>query len=100
MTVEQYKMSSGEDIEIKKSVKDLGVLATNDLMHKENKGKVTTEWRVIMADIIKAFSIWEKEPMIKLFNSCIKSKLEYCCVIWSLSAADQNQNRINMIEKI
>merc|ERR1712101_51666 len=36
----------------------------------------------------------------KLFNSYIKSKLEYCCVIWSPSAEDQNQDKINMIEKI
>ena len=38
--------------------------------------------------------------MIKLFNSYIKSKLEYCCVIWSPSADNQNQNGINMIEKM
>merc|ERR1712121_409111 len=42
----------------------------------------------------------EREPMIKLFNSYIKSKLKYCCVIWSPSAEDQNQDKINTIEKI
>ena len=30
--IEPYKTSSGEDIEIKKTVKDLGVIATNDQM--------------------------------------------------------------------
>ena len=85
MAIEPYETSSGEDIEIKKIVKDLGVLATNDLMFREHIGKVTTECWVIMADIMRTFSIWEREPMIKLFNSYIKSKLEYCCVIWSPS---------------
>ena len=36
VTIEPYKTSSGEDIEIKKTVKDLGVLATNDLMFREH----------------------------------------------------------------
>ena len=100
VTIEPYKTSSGEDIEIKETVKDLGVLATNDLMFKEHIGKITTECRVIMADLMRTFSIREREPMIKLFNSYIKSKLEYCCVIWSPSAWDRGQDRINMIEKI
>merc|ERR1712002_797222 len=100
VTIEPYKTSSGEDIEIKETVKDLVVLATNDLMFREDIGKVTTECRVIMADLMRAFSIREREPMIKLFNSYIKSKLEYCCVIWSSYADDLNQNGINMIEKI
>ena len=100
VTIEPYKTSSGEDIEIKETVKDLGVLATNDLMFKEHIGKITTECRVIMADLMRTFSIREREPMIKLFNLCIKGKLEYCCVIWSPSADDQNQNGMNMIEKI
>ena len=83
---------------IKETVKDIGVLATNNLMFKEHIGKVTTECRVIMADLMS--SIRERKPMIKLFNSYIKSKLEYCCVIWSPSADNQNQNGMNMIEKM
>ena len=43
VTVEQYKPSSGEDIEIKETVKDLGVLATNDLMLKGHIDEVKTE---------------------------------------------------------
>merc|ERR1711888_417396 len=99
VTIEPYKTSSGKDKEIKDTVKDLGVLATNDLMFKEHIGKVTMECRVIMADLMRTFSIREREPMIKLFNSYNKSKLEYCCVICSPSATDRNQNGINMIQK-
>ena len=66
-------MSSGEDIEIKETDKDLGVLATNDLMFREHIGKVTTECRVIMADLMRTFSIQERAPMIELFYSYIKS---------------------------
>ena len=81
MAIEPYKTSSGEDIQIKETVKDLGVLATNDLMFRDHIGKVITECQVIMADLMRTFSIRERAPMIKSFNSYIKSTLEYCCVI-------------------
>ena len=93
-----YRTSSGEDIKIKQTVKDLGVLATNDLMFKEHISKVATECRVTMADLMRTFNIRERELMIKLYNSYIKSKSEYCGVIWFPSTADQS--RLNMIEKI
>ena len=50
VTIEPYKTSSGDDIEIEETVKYLGVMATNDLMFSEHICKVTTECRVIMAD--------------------------------------------------
>ena len=53
-----------------------------------------------MADLMRTFSIQEREPMIKIFNLYIKSKLKYCCVIGSSSADDQNYNGINMIKNI
>merc|ERR1712121_473946 len=96
VTIEPYKTSSGEDIEIKETVKDLGVLATNDLMFKEHIGKITTECRVIMADLMRTFSIREREPMIKLFNSYINSKLEYCSGMGYLLEFDKNQKGISM----
>ena len=43
VTAEPYKTSSGDDKEIKETVKDLGIFTTNDLMSKEHIGKVTTE---------------------------------------------------------
>ena len=57
VTVEPYKTSSGEDIEIKKTVKDLGVLVTNFLMFRKHIGKATTEYRVMIADFMRTFSL-------------------------------------------
>merc|ERR1712055_132032 len=31
----------------------------------------------------RTFSTRDKEPMIKMFNAYIKSKLEYCSIVWS-----------------
>lgn len=33
--------------------------------------------------LLRTFITRKKEPMLKMFNTCIKGKLEYCCVVWS-----------------
>ena len=32
--------------------------------------------------LLRTFSTREKEPMLKMFNTYIKSKMEYCCIVW------------------
>ena len=81
--LESYKSPSGDRIIIKSTTKDLGVMATNDLLFKEHINIITTSSKIVMGMLLRAFSIREKEPMIKLFNTYIKSKLEYCCIVWS-----------------
>lgn len=34
--------------------------------------------------LMRIFSTKEEEPMLKKFNTYIKSKMEYCCILWSL----------------
>ena len=96
ISVEAYKTPNGNEIQIKDTVKDLGILATNDLRFKEHIKKATTECRITAGNILRTFGIREKKPMIKLFNSYIKSKLEYCSVVWS----PVDQAGINEVEKI
>ena len=33
--------------------------------------------------LLRTFSTREKEPMLRMFNTYIKSKMEYCCIVWS-----------------
>ena len=49
-----------------------------------------------MGMILRTFSTRDKKPMIKVFNTYIKSKLEYCCIVWS----PVQQSYINELEKI
>jgi len=72
VTIDPYKNSNGEEIEIKETAKDLGVMATNDLMFKEHIGRITTSSKVTMGMLLRTFSTREREPMIKMFNSYIK----------------------------
>merc|ERR1712105_420890 len=83
VTIDPHKNSNGEEIEIKETAKDLGVMATNDLMFKEHIGRITTSNKVIMGMLLRTLSTREREPMIRMFNSYIKSKLEYCSTVWS-----------------
>jgi len=94
--IDSYKTPSGEDIEIKDTAKDLGILATNDLKFKEHINKITTSSKIVMGMLLRTFSTRDKEPMIKMFNAYIKSKLEYCCTVWS----PVEQKYINEVEDI
>ena len=91
-----YKSPSGEDIEIKNKAKDLGILANTDMKFKEHIENITTSSRIIMGMLLRTFSTREAGPMMKLFNTFIKSKMEYCCVVWS----PYQQNLINQLENV
>ena len=95
-SVESYKSSTGDPITVKNTVKDLGVFTTNDLLFKEHMEKIINSSKIVMGMLLRTFSTREKEPMLKMFNTYIKSKLEYCCIVWS----PVRQNWIYELEKI
>ena len=94
--VEPYKSPSGDPITIKDTVKDLGILATNDLKFIEHMKSIINSSKIMMGMLLRTFSTREKEPMLKMFNTYIKSRLEYCCIVWS----PVNQTWIYELEKI
>ena len=81
---------------IRDTVKDLGAYSTNDLMFKEHMNKIINSSKIVMGMLLRTFSTREKEPMLKMFNTYIKSKMEYCCIVWS----SVNQKWIYKLEKI
>ena len=92
----QYKTPSGEEIQSKDNIRDLGVIVSHDLNFNEHINKITTICMVIMGMLLRTFETREREPMIKMFNSYLRSKLEYCCIVWS----PNKQQFINKIEDI
>ena len=81
--LQPYKSPSGENIEIKVKTKDLGIIVDTDLKFKDHITNITSSSRIVMGMIFRTFSTREEEPMMKLFNTYIKSKMEYCCIVWS-----------------
>ena len=81
--VKPYKTASGENIEIKETVRDLGVLASSDLKFEEHIEKIVTMGKISMADIITTFSIREMDSMLLIYKTYVRSKMEYGNIIWS-----------------
>jgi len=95
-SVEPYRSSSEDPITIKTTVKDLGVFSTNDLLFEEHMKKTINSSKVVMGMLLRTFSTREKKPMLTMFNTYIKSKMEYCCIVWS----PVSQKWIYELEKI
>ena len=57
ITLEPYRSPSGEDFQIKTTARDLGILATNDLLFREHIDKIVTTSRIVMGMLLRAFSI-------------------------------------------
>ena len=81
--VKPCKSPSGDLIVIKDTVKDLGVFSTNGIMLKVHMEKMLNSCKIVMDMLLQTFNTRRKEPMLKIFNTCIKSKIEYCCIVWS-----------------
>ena len=81
VSVDPYKSSSEDPITIKNTVKDLGVFSTNDLLFEEHMKKIINSSKVVMGMLLRTFSTREKKPMLTMFNTYIKSKMEYCCIV-------------------
>ena len=99
ITLDPYKTPCGDEIQIKDTAKDLGVLATNDLNFREHIDNITSSSKIVMGMLLRTFSTRDKEPMIQMFNTYIKSKLEYCCIVWS-PVEQQYINELENIQKI
>ena len=96
ISVEPYKTPSGNLIKPEKVVKDLGVLANNNLLFKEHIDKIVTSSKIMSGVLLRTLSTRESEPMMKMFNSYLKSKLEYCSLVWS----PWHQTEINKLERV
>ena len=96
MEVDAYKTPSGEEIEIKDKVKDLGVLTSADLRFREHINEVITSCKIKQGNILRNFETRKKEPMLNLFKSHMRSKAEYCCIVWSPS----HKKDISRLERI
>ena len=94
--VEAYKTASGKEIGIKEKVKDLGVITSADLKFREHINDVVTSCKIKQGNILRNFSTRKREPMMKLFKSHMRSKAEYCCIVWSPS----HKNDISRLERI
>ena len=68
---------------MKDTVKDLGVLMSDDCTFKANIDKVIEKAKNISSWVLRTFKTRQEKPMLLLFKMMILPVLEYCSVLWS-----------------
>ena len=79
----QYTTPSGDIIESTDVVRDLGVYLSTDCSFTKHVNIVVCDARRIASWILGTFRDRSSLTMTTLFNSLVRSKLEYCCPVWN-----------------
>ena len=74
--IDPYKTPSGVQMMIRYTENNLSDYSTNDLKFKSHMNKIINFSKIIMGMLLRTFSTREKDPMLKMFNTYIKSKME------------------------
>ena len=92
----QYQLSDGTIIQPSETVRDLGVLLSNDCSWSPHVNQMLISARKVSAWVFSVFRTRSVEPMLQLYKTMVRSKLEYCCPVWDPSKIQD----IEAIEKI
>ena len=93
---EAYKNPEGISIVSDDTVRDLGVICNNNLLFKEHIDNIVMKSKVMSGIILRTFTTRERNVMLQLYSTYIRSRLEYCSIVWSPSL----QGDINKVERI
>ena len=78
-----YILSSGASISSDDVVKDLGVYVDSDLSWCQHITRKSSEAASKAGWVLRTFSTRDKDMMIMLFKTYVRSITEYCCALWS-----------------
>ena len=82
----EYETTSGTRIQSTDSVRDLGVSMSPDYTWSAHVARVAEEGKKTLSWVLSVFRDRSKLTMLTLYNSLVRSKLEYCCPLWNPSA--------------
>ena len=94
-----YEASNNIQLVPKTAVRDLGIIMDPMLDWKSHIEKISLDCRKLTGWILNVFITREKQTMMLLFNSLIRSRLEFCCELWDpylikyISKIEQIQRR-------
>ena len=78
-----YSLTSGETIGPTQTVRDLGVLLSDDCSWTPHIQRMLEGARTMAAWVLSVFSNRSPTLMLTLFKTMVRSKLEYCCPVWN-----------------
>ena len=77
-----YKTPSGETIKEVEHAKDLGIMMSNNGTFKQHVSNVVNTANQLCGWVLRTFKTRHSLPMLMLWKTLIRSKLEYCCQLW------------------
>lgn len=92
-----YTDPEGNIIKEKEDIKDLGVTISNDLTWTKHITEVVSRARVMSGWVLRTFSTREKDPMTTMWNSQVRSILDYSSPLWS--PCPSNYKNIDLLER-
>ena len=78
-----YTLPSGTSISSDDVVKDLGVYVDKDLCWRQHITRKSSEAASKAGWVLRTFSTRDKDTMMMLFKTYVRSITEYCCALWS-----------------
>ena len=89
----KYITINGTIINNKKTVKDLGVLMSDDCSFTEHINKVSAKTKDMSSWILRTFTTRDRYVMLTLWKSLVLPHFDYCSQLWSPSS-------INLIQSL
>ena len=80
---QNYRAVDGTSIEQKSSVRDLGIMMSNDATFKENIETMVKRGKRMAGWALRTFQTRDKNVMLTLFKALIRPFIEYGCQVWS-----------------
>ena len=80
---QQYTLPDGTIIEPTPTVRDLGVLLSEDCSWSPHIHQMLQSARTIASWVLSVFRDRSPLLMLTLFKAMVRSKLEYCCPVWN-----------------
>ena len=78
-----YKTPAGEDIPNEDTIKDLGIHMSRNMKFHDHIETTASKCRSLSGWILRTFTTREAVPMLKLFNSLLLPRIDYCSQLWS-----------------
>jgi hypothetical protein len=91
ITSTHYTSDDGSPIMEVNHLKDLGITMSNDGTFSSHIRNITESAKMQCGWILRTFRTRDRVPMMTLWKSLIRSKLEYCCQLWCPSRKGDTQ---------
>ena len=90
----------GEKLDEVEETKLLGLIITNDLRWNKNTQMLVknANSKMKMLHIASKF-ITNKYDLMHIYKTFVRSRLEYCCVVWNSSLSKNNESDIERVQK-